>query len=413
MCTSFLRRQENGLFDNKMQQDAQEMLHFLLNRLQTAAQLELVTTPTKVISDSPPLCKRAAGDHSAITLGKDTTPSPLSATTNTGSTSRKRFISREGNKVRKRLRSSAGKQTVSLTDYYTIAGTSTKTHLTSTTKAVKNSGKTDQRVGKEPMGRKNLQFITSMFQGELISQIHCYECDNLTRRAEPFLGVSVPVSSQSLPGFLQSCAPVKEEPKAGTGFCRNKNSSKGLVGPFSLSWALSQFCYREKLSGNNKYNCEECVHLVEAEKTLLFGHLPLVMTIHLNRFATHTSHGVLAGVSVSKIRGNIAVPTSLCFSTWCTPDCHNRNKMYHLFAVVFHTGSSCSSGHYTACVRGRECIDLLPPFVDGKVIHEKGSWFYFDDEVVEILTTEELLNMLSPLTPSALTAYILFYTINR
>lgn len=383
-----------------MQHDAQEMLRFVLTRLQTVAQ--------QAVSSKSTTSGGVLSQNGGVTMeDDDTTPSLLHAT---AFKSRKRLIPRKDTSVRKMLKPSATQPVVKLTHYFSRVGSSKAPQLTAKNKPVKKTGNTENNsIGDRwSTARKRLDFITEMFQGELVSQIHCYECDSLTRRAEPFLDISVPVSSQSLPGFPASSTPVKGETKDKSGSYQNSD----LVGPFSLSWALSQFCYREKLYGENKYRCENCRHLVEAEKTVLFGHLPLMMTIHLNRFATQISYGMLSSISVSKIGGNIAVPPSLCFSAWCTQDCQDRDMVYHLFAVVFHMGGSCSSGHYTACVRGEECQDLAPPFMDDE-LKEKGSWFYFDDEIVEVLTLEEVLEMLSPLTSSTLTAYILFYTLNK
>lgn len=388
------------------------MLRFVLTRLQAAAQVELQVIPTKsTVSGIELQCNESLKmDNSVSVISDDTSPSfPHPTATITTPISRKRSIPWEGGLARKVLKSSAKKPTVKLTDYFNVVGSKTPQLTARLVKKNGNTEKNSKGSGWSTVG-KRLDFITEIFQGELVSQIHCYECDCLTRRAEPFLDVSVPVSGQSMPGFSAGNIPVKGESKGGTGPYHNGNN--GLVGPFSLSWSLSQFCYREKLYGENKYRCENCGHLVEAEKTVLFGHLPLVMTIHLNRFTTQISYGMLSSVSVSKIGGNVAVPISLCFSAWCTQDCRDRDKLYHLFAVVFHMGSSCSSGHYTACVRGRECKDLFDPFMDSD-LREKGSWFYFDDEVVEVFTMEEVLEMLSPLTPSAQTAYVLFYTVNE
>ena len=82
--------------------------------------------------------------------------------------------------------------------------------------------------------------------------------------------------------------------------------------------------------------------------------------------------------------------------------------MYQLFAVVFHMGSSCSSGHYTVSVRARECRMVSPAL--SEQVKGDSDWVEFDDEVVEVVSQEELMAKLSPLTPS--TAYILFYSIN-
>lgn len=243
--------------------------------------------------------------------------------------------------------------------------------------------------------------MKEIFEGELVSQTRCYECDGSTRRAEPFLDVSLAVSSAGLPGF-----PVDATPHI------HSSCSPCSVGPYSLSWVLSQFCLREKLQGDNKYRCERCGHLAEAERSVMFGHLPLVMTLHLNRFATHSVSRLSSTLAVNKVAGNVAVPLTLKFSSWCTEDCPRRDRVYHLVAVVFHEGSSCLTGHYTTCVRGRECRVVgsrHSPAVAEWIKADCSHWVDFDDEVVRLITQQELIDKLSPLTPS--TAYMLFYAI--
>ena len=246
-------------------------------------------------------------------------------------------------------------------------------------------------------------FITDSFQGQLAYQTRCYECDSYTRRTEPFLDVSVPVTSAAniLPGFPCDPSPSKTSTKS--------SFSATDVGLYSLSWALSQFALREKLRGENKYFCDECGHFVEAERSVLFSHLSTIMTIHLNRFATQL-WGLSSSVTVSKVGGNLAIPLSLSFKPWCTNDCSGKDRIYQLFAVVFHSGSSCSSGHYTACVRGKECRHLAPQ--DAKERFDGNGWIYFDDDQLDYISQSELLEMMSPLSNSASTVYILFYTCN-
>jgi ubiquitin C-terminal hydrolase len=246
-------------------------------------------------------------------------------------------------------------------------------------------------------------FITDSFQGQLAYQTRCYECDSYTRRTEAFLDVSVPVTSTAniLPGF--PCEPSPRKTPTQSFF------SATDVGPYSLTWALSQFALREKLRGQNKYFCDECGHFVEAERSILFSHLSSVMTIHLNRFSTQL-WGLSSSVTVSKVGGNLAIPLSLSFKPWCTNDCSGKDSIYQLFAVVFHSGSSCSSGHYTACIRGKECRQVAPQ--DAKERFDGNGWIYFDDDQLDYMSQSELLEMMSPLSISASTVYILFYTCN-
>ncbi len=239
--------------------------------------------------------------------------------------------------------------------------------------------------------------IPHIFQGSLAYETHCFECENTTRRSETFLDVSVPVSTVGFPGFPPLSSPIKTTPLS---------FSASLVGPYSLSWCLSQFALREKLRGNNKYHCDECGRLTEAERSLLFSELPIVVTIHLNRFVAQ-AWGHSSSITVSKIGGNVAVPLTLNFKPWTTEDCKRREKVYTLFAIVFHSGSSCTSGHYTTCVRGNEALKVT---CDKDTEQYCNSWLYFDDENVELISQNEVCSMLSPLSDQSSTAYILFYT---
>lgn len=218
--------------------------------------------------------------------------------------------------------------------------------------------------------------ISRLFEGRLIFGTRCFECDNCTRRTESFLHVSVPVTCQGLPGFhtLPHLAP---------------RHVSNCAAPVSLSWALSMFASQERLCGKNKYWCDNCRHLAEAERSIRFSVLPQILTVHLNRFTTHSW-----GQTVGKVRGNIAIPLALCFRPWCTDDCANRDTVYHLQAAVLHSGATCQSGHYTA------------------VIRERDQWLHCDDETVHELSDNDVGLLLSPLA-SAACAYILFYCVKR
>ena len=218
--------------------------------------------------------------------------------------------------------------------------------------------------------------ISRLFEGRLIFGTRCFECDKCTRRTETFLHVSVPVTCQGLPGFHTLPHPTPQH-------------GSSCVAPVSLSWALSMFASQERLCGKNKYWCDNCTHLAEAERSIRFSVLPQILTVHLNRFTAHSW-----GQKVGKVRGNIAIPLALCFRPWCTNDCAYRDTMYHLQAAVLHSGSTCQSGHYTAVVRVGD------------------QWLHCDDETVHELSENEVGVLLSPL-PSPACAYILFYCVNR
>ena len=390
-------REGNPLFDNKLQQDAQEMLRYTLTSLQ-----ETFITATKSSSSV---------FHPEGSLGIDASPKVIdldnycpknNSQCAPGAGSRKRKLSSSENSTRKankviKLNKNLSSKSRKVTEYFKpkhAADNSTEQAISQT--ASYANDKTSLTLTRD--------FITAYFQGQLAYQMRCYECDSYTRRMEAFLDISVPVTSSAdiLPGFPCEASPYKPTKGGGSSLLSCTD-----VGPHSLSWALSQFALREKLRGNNKYFCDECGHFVEAERSVLFSSLSLIMTIHFNCFSTRM-WGLSTTATVNKVGGNLAIPLSISFKPWCTEDCDGRDRVYQLFAVVFHSGSSCSSGHYTACVRDKECRRQAPKGAEEEFKGNK--WIYFDDDQLDFISQSELLEMMSPLSNNASTVYILFYT---
>ena len=392
----FRHREENPLFNNMLQQDAQEMLRFLLTNLQETFARVTKSSPSPQLLKNGNLAQTSSEPCEVIDVDSYC---EKNNSLHSSANNRKRKLScsdsQSARKASKVVKLSKKMTCKKVTEYFS---------------PVKGKPKNEEVQPLLVVSQKKVQsdssvimkdFITDNFQGQLAYQTRCYECDSYTRRTEPFLDVSVPVASTAniLPGF--PCEPSPKKASTRSFF------SATDVGPFSLSWALSQFALREKLRGQNKYFCDECGHFVEAERSILFSRLSSVMTIHLNRFSTQL-WGLSSSVTVSKVGGNLAIPLSLSFKPWCTNDCSGKDTIYHLFAVVFHSGSSCSSGHYTACVRAEECRQIAPQ--DAKERFNGNRWIYFDDDQLDYISKSELLEMMSPLSISASTVYILFYT---
>ena len=400
-------REENQLFDNKFQHDAQEMLRFLLTNLHetyTSVTMNLDLPETPPPTTSTPTHMHNGWDVIDVDAIKDKHEQLL-----TKSSCKKRKLSsmeKSTQPIRKLLKLNSGRAkhvftTKKIDSYFTPLKGSTPT--IDTTAPLKL-----EKIHNRP----RLDFISRTFQGSLAYQTRCFECDNTTRRSESFLDISLPVSRDGLPGFPPLSSPMKTalgESNSTPASYTSTNSS--MVGPYSLSWCISQFALREKLRGENKYHCDECGRFTEAERSVLFGKLPKVMTIHLNRFTTQMG-GLFSSVVVNKVGGNIAVPLAISFRSWTTDDCKEREKVYQLFAVVFHSGSSCLSGHYTACVRVRECVEATETPLGTRDCRgwEQNGWLYFDDENVEYITQNGFMTLLSPLSNSSSTAYVLFYT---
>lgn len=394
------------MFDNKLQQDAQEMLRYLLTNLHE--------TCTSTLQHQPPSSstKEPLPEFISQTINGTVVPTTVidvdsyhCAGEDTCSSSkhpvigkkRKLLTGKLSNVVPKMLKPTKASKYAAkpLTDFFNPV----KKQLLSQEQQLSiDCGTSKETVSSREVKPHKVDFVSAMFQGTLAYQTKCFECENCTRRTEEFLDISVPMTNSSPPGFPPGTSPVKSVQENG------HVRSSSTVGPNSLSWALSQFALREKLRRENKYFCDSCCHFVEAERSMLFSHLPNIVTIHLNRFATQV-WGLSSSVTVNKVTGNIAIPLSLCLKPWCTDDCKDRDRIYELFSVVFHSGTSCSSGHYTSCVRAKECLAIAP---SGAHI-EQDKWLYFDDDLVEYLPQHKLLEMLSPLSNDSCTPYILFY----
>ncbi|XP_072037139.1 LOW QUALITY PROTEIN: ubiquitin carboxyl-terminal hydrolase 1-like [Amphiura filiformis] len=242
---------------------------------------------------------------------------------------------------------------------------------------------------------KQLQTVEKMFQGSLVLRTRCMECEGFTERREEFQDISVPVQK------MDKVAESDEEDQL-------PGSSNNL----SLSWALSEFACAEKLTAENKYFCESCRHHTEAERTMLFGSLPPVLSVQLKRFCAFA--GSLAFGGISKVNDHLATPLTLCLTQWCTKQCRQRKQKYALFAVVMHSGVSSSSGHYVCYSRipvrqVTKTYDDVTDIIDRD--NSREVWGHFDDDRVTIYSDQEFHQLLHPINNSFTTAtpYLLFY----
>ena len=268
-------------------------------------------------------------------------------------------------------------------------------------------------------------FISELFQGHLMYGTKCLDCEQCTGKEESFLDLSVPIPPDSFLGSVNlKCIPLEE--------------------------CIEYFAASEFLSGDNKYFCEECNHLTEAERFIKLSSLPPILVLHINRFSHNSIFNFIPkyrSSASSKLCNSITIPQQLSLERWCMRKCRARPCLYRLSAVVFHTGVSVTSGHYTVAVLSSICrppAKISPPrekgprqagTTQGVVNHLQGGyipedslhaadspegsqtskssssnnasdvWYYFDDKKVSTLEPKHFLKLLS----SSKTPYILFY----
>jgi ubiquitin carboxyl-terminal hydrolase 12/46 len=158
----------------------------------------------------------------------------------------------------------------------------------------------------------------------------------------------------------------------------------------SLTACLRKFSSTETLTARNKFYCETCCALQEAEKRMCLRRLPRILTLHLKRFKY-----VEQLQNFSKLSHRVVFPLELRLPNMTTEREQDADEvLYRLFAVVIHIGRGPNHGHYIAVVK---C---------------QGLWFLFDDDLMECIDESvlpQVFGLSNHTGGSTNTGYLLFY----
>lgn len=198
-----------------------------------------------------------------------------------------------------------------------------------------------------------VETLKSIFEGVLTSETRCLTCELTSQRNETFLDLSIDLSEHS-----------------------------------SVTSCLLSFSAEEMLCERNKFHCDNCGGLQEAEKRMKIRKLPKVLTLHLKRFTYTDDMSRLL-----KVGARVVYPYTLrLFNT--LPEAEGgggKDKLYELYAVVVHVGGNAYQGHYVSVIKTKEW-----------------GWLLFDDEMVERVDKSYVRNFFGE-KPGSATAYVLFY----
>ena len=194
------------------------------------------------------------------------------------------------------------------------------------------------------------RWVHDLFEGTLTSETRCLTCENVSQRDEAFLDLSVDLDQHS-----------------------------------SVTSCLRSFSEEEMLCERNKFHCDNCGGLQEAEKRMKIKRLPKILAIHLKRFKYTEDLQRL-----QKLFHKVVYPYHLrLFNT--TDDAEDPDRLYELYAVVVHIGGGPYHGHYVAIIKT-----------------EDRGWLLFDDEMVEPVDKSFVRNFFGD-RPGLACAYVLFY----
>jgi ubiquitin carboxyl-terminal hydrolase 9/13 len=193
-------------------------------------------------------------------------------------------------------------------------------------------------------------WVHDIFEGVLVSETRCLACETTSQRDETFLDLSIDLEEHS-----------------------------------SVTSCLRKFSAEEMLCERNKFHCDLCGGLQEAEKRMKVKRLPKVLTLHLKRFKYTEDYSRL-----QKLFHRVVYPYHLrMFNT--TDEAADPDRLYELYAVVVHIGGNAYHGHYVSIIKTKD-----------------RGWVLFDDEMVEPVDKHFVLNFFGD-KPGMATAYVLFY----
>ncbi|XP_054012708.1 ubiquitin carboxyl-terminal hydrolase 35-like [Hylaeus anthracinus] len=148
----------------------------------------------------------------------------------------------------------------------------------------------------------------------------------------------------------------------------------------SVQDLINYYLTPEKLTGENKYRCDKCMKLCDAQRFIKILHAPTYLILILKHFRydfdtrlrTKLRHKVMYNETIQ-----LPVSTPLCTTT----------ETYQLYAAVVHSGYSMDYGHYFTYARD-----------------SKQNWYKFNDSYVSQTTFNDFKDLKPPDTP-----FILFY----
>ncbi|KAJ3829191.1 hypothetical protein F5880DRAFT_1524725 [Lentinula raphanica] len=194
----------------------------------------------------------------------------------------------------------------------------------------------------------DLTLVHKLFEGTLTSETRCLTCETVSSRDESFIDLSIDIEQNS-----------------------------------SLTACLRQFSASEMLCQRNKFFCDACCDLQEAEKRMKIKKLPNVLALHLKRFKYQEDLN-----KYIKLSYRVAFPLQLrLFNT--VDDAEDADRLYNLFAIVIHLGNGPHHGHY---------ISIIKTF---------GSWVVFDDDNVYTIPEKDIPKYYGD--SNAGSAYVLYY----
>ncbi|XP_008564300.1 PREDICTED: ubiquitin carboxyl-terminal hydrolase 35-like isoform X1 [Galeopterus variegatus] len=191
----------------------------------------------------------------------------------------------------------------------------------------------------------------------------------------------------------------EDSPEPGTHRDAAARSAEQLCGPEgsrSVLDLVNYFLCPERLTAENRYYCESCASLQDAEKAVELSQGPRYLILTLLRFSFD-----LRTMRRRKILDDVAIPLLPPL-----PLAGGQGQAYDLCSVVVHSGVSSESGHYY-CYAREGAARPAPSLGTADRPEPENQWYLFNDTRVSFSSFESVSNVTSFFPKD--TAYVLFY----
>lgn len=205
-----------------------------------------------------------------------------------------------------------------------------------------------QSVGGDEAG---MSLIHRVLGGESKVTLQCAQCDTCSHNTDRFRD-------------LQLCFPEELQESQ----------------EISVQDLINYYLRPEKLTDDNRYQCDKCTTLCDAQRIITILQAPAHLILSLKHFRYDFSSTLRTKLSHKVVYNDtIKLPVSAGSSM--------LTETYHLYAAVVHSGHNMDYGHYFTYARD-----------------SKQDWYKFNDNYVSETSLEAFKSLEPPDTP-----YILFY----
>jgi ubiquitin C-terminal hydrolase len=166
--------------------------------------------------------------------------------------------------------------------------------------------------------------LTFLFQGQMIAQVKCDNCNSLSHTTQPF--TTLPIT-------------IMQNEKSSLEMLFNKSMESETIAD---------------------YKCDKCKVQTSAVRTVRFWRMPEFMILYLKRF---TYDG-------RKIQSDVDVPETFDMSEYMIGPHTTHAKQYKLVSIACHVGSQDNGHYYAVCKHPSE-----------------SEWVIYDDDDVKTITT--------------------------